>query len=90
VKQLREVTETYQGLAACKLVCDEYSVLWPQPTGTVELGQVLVPINYDDINIVGVSGKKQQHSNGYVTLISCHSGVHGLHVRCALQLSVVN
>jgi hypothetical protein len=58
VKQLREETETYQGLAACKLVCDEYSVLWPQPTGTVELGRVLVPFNYDDINIIGVSGKK--------------------------------
>jgi len=62
VKQLREANDTYQSVGACKLVCGTYSILWPRPTGRVALGRVLVPINYDDINIIGVSGKKRQHS----------------------------
>lgn len=57
VKQLLEATDTYQSVAACKLVCDTYSTLWPRPTGRVELERVLVPIDYDNINITVVSGE---------------------------------
>lgn len=56
VKQLLEVTDTYQSMGACKLACDTYSILWPRPTGRVELGRVLVPIDYDNISITVVSG----------------------------------
>lgn len=57
VKQMLQRNETPQGLEACKLVCDTYSTLWPRPTGKVELGRVLVPINYNAITIIGISGE---------------------------------
>ncbi|PSN43909.1 Chitooligosaccharidolytic beta-N-acetylglucosaminidase [Blattella germanica] len=36
-KYLRENDEEALGLETCKLTCDKYSILWPRPTGKVEL-----------------------------------------------------
>ncbi|KAK5648924.1 hypothetical protein RI129_003816 [Pyrocoelia pectoralis] len=38
-------------LAACKISCDPYGTLWPQPTGRVELGGELVPVDPNNIEI---------------------------------------
>lgn len=70
VKQLLQRNETPQGLEACKLVCDIYSTLWPRPTGKVELGRVLVPINYNAITIIGISGEGRALSENVGQLFS--------------------
>ncbi|KAF2899728.1 hypothetical protein ILUMI_06454 [Ignelater luminosus] len=38
-------------LAACQLSCSGYGSLWPQPTGEISLGSILVPINFDNIDV---------------------------------------
>nr|CAD7464008.1 unnamed protein product [Timema tahoe] len=44
-KQLVVEGETAQALDACKLLCGEYRVLWPKPTGVVQLGTSIAIIS---------------------------------------------
>ncbi|XP_068632300.1 chitooligosaccharidolytic beta-N-acetylglucosaminidase [Battus philenor] len=38
-------------LEACKMFCNEYGLLWPKPTGEVDLGHFLSKININNIDI---------------------------------------
>ncbi|KAK4884179.1 hypothetical protein RN001_000450 [Aquatica leii] len=38
-------------LAACQISCDPYGTLWPYPTGVVQLGGELIPIDSNSIEI---------------------------------------
>ncbi|XP_069701627.1 chitooligosaccharidolytic beta-N-acetylglucosaminidase isoform X2 [Periplaneta americana] len=69
-KQLLEEGHSPQGLEACKLTCDTYSILWPRPTGKVELGRVLVPLDYNTISIVGTSDDGRQLSEEVEELVN--------------------
>ena len=40
------------GMMACKMTCNTYGMLWPQPTGQVELSEELIHLLPGDINIV--------------------------------------
>ncbi|KAB0803918.1 hypothetical protein PPYR_00888 [Photinus pyralis] len=52
-------------LAACKISCDPYGTLWPKPTGRVELGGQLVPINPNDIEVIENGNENQLVRAGY-------------------------
>lgn len=39
------------GMMACKMTCNTYGMLWPQPTGQVELSEELIHLLPGDINI---------------------------------------
>ncbi|KOB75344.1 Beta-hexosaminidase, partial [Operophtera brumata] len=41
--------EPVLSMEACKMFCNEYGLLWPQPTGQVQLGNFLSKININNI-----------------------------------------
>lgn len=43
--------DTAMSLAACRLFCSNHAGLWPQPTGEVKLGNVLIHIDPDAIEL---------------------------------------
>ncbi|CAH2991416.1 unnamed protein product [Chilo suppressalis] len=44
-------TEPSLSLEACKMFCNEYGLLWPKPTGDVDLGNYLSKINLKNIHV---------------------------------------
>ncbi|KAL4705344.1 hypothetical protein ACJJTC_006830 [Scirpophaga incertulas] len=44
-------TEPALSLQACKMFCNEYGLLWPKPTGDVDLGNFLSKVNLNNINV---------------------------------------
>lgn len=44
-------SEPVLSLEACKMFCNEYGLLWPRPTGDVDLGNFLSKININNINV---------------------------------------
>ena len=42
------------GMMACKMTCNTYGMLWPRPTGQVELSQDLIHLLPGDISIAAV------------------------------------
>ncbi|KAF2899729.1 hypothetical protein ILUMI_06455 [Ignelater luminosus] len=59
--QKRRITpgseNTAISLSACQLLCSGYGSLWPQPTGEISIGNVLVHINFNSIDILEGRGE---------------------------------
>lgn len=56
-QKLRNTPETSNSalsLPACRLFCSEYAGLWPKPTGAFHIGNTLIHINNNEINMLGV------------------------------------
>ncbi|XP_013187830.2 chitooligosaccharidolytic beta-N-acetylglucosaminidase [Amyelois transitella] len=41
-------------LEACKMFCNEFGLLWPKPTGQVDLGNFLSKVNLQSLNVVNL------------------------------------
>lgn len=67
--------EPVLSLEACKMFCNEHGLLWPRPTGSIDLGNFLSKININNIDIKmvkeGRSGDLMKEAgNRFKSLIS--------------------
>lgn len=67
IRITEETKDTALSLAACRLFCNKYGNLWPKPTGTVSLGNYLIHIN---INSIDISGPRESKVADLVKLAS--------------------
>ncbi|XP_052754679.1 chitooligosaccharidolytic beta-N-acetylglucosaminidase [Galleria mellonella] len=51
VRNAGDSSDPALSLEACKMFCNEYGLLWPRPTGDIDLGNFLSKINMDHIKI---------------------------------------
>nr|QBG82656.1 beta-n-acetylglucosaminidase [Heortia vitessoides] len=56
--------ETALSMEACKMFCEEYGLLWPKPTGDVELGNFLSKISVQDIDVQSTNPGKTDDLTG--------------------------
>lgn len=59
--------DTALSLPACRLFCNQYGNLWPKPTGTYSLGNYLIHIN---INSIDISGPRESKITDLIKLAS--------------------
>jgi hypothetical protein len=51
IREMRAEAETGGGLNACKMTCGEAGLLWPRPTGQVQLSRDLVHFLPQDLKV---------------------------------------
>ncbi|CAH0551866.1 unnamed protein product [Brassicogethes aeneus] len=52
-KMITSDNQTALSLPACRLFCNKHAGLWPKPTGDLKIGNFLVKINLNSIDIIG-------------------------------------
>lgn len=44
--------QTALSLSACQMFCDKDSIIWPKPTGKLDVGNLLLHVNINSIDVV--------------------------------------